>query len=41
MQNIPRILWNPKVYYGVRRSLTLVSILRQINVIYELHPILE
>jgi len=41
MQDIPRVLQNPKVYYRVRKSVTLVSILRQINNIHEFRPILE
>jgi len=36
-QEIPQILWNPKIHYHVHNSFTLVSVLRQINPIQSAH----
>jgi len=37
-QEIPHILWNLKVNYCVHKSLTLVSILSQINTVHNFPP---
>jgi len=38
-QNMPILLWNPKVYYGVQNSPPLDPVLGQMNPAHMSHPV--
>jgi hypothetical protein len=38
-QEIPRLLWNLKVHYRIQKTRLLISILRQMQAVYNLPPL--